>query len=79
MQYKPADSGIPQEVYRELLRIGQLLLRNQTGAIEVLAVAPERPSDGDVAICDGASWDPLNDGVKRPVWFDEDALVWKAF
>lgn len=79
MRYRPADTLKDAEVYREFLRISQLLDRNITGAAAVLHVAPVKPGDGDIAICDGVDWNPLGDGVKRPVWYDADTTSWKKF
>jgi hypothetical protein len=47
--------------------------------MRVLAVAPEKPRDGEGAICNGTTWNPIGDGVKRPVWYDATAAIWKKW
>jgi hypothetical protein len=47
--------------------------------IAITAVEPVKPRDGWVRICDGVNWNPLEDGIKRPVWFDAETETWKKF
>jgi hypothetical protein len=79
MLYRPSDGIQDQEVFRELLRISQVFTFLDKGSIRVLHAAPEKPSDGDTAICDGGDWNPLGDGIKRPIWFNETTGLWEAF
>ena len=79
MNYRPSETVKDLAVYRELSRIAQILGQLEKGPIRVLHVAPEKPSDGDTAICDGANWNPLGDGIKRPIWFNETSGLWSVF
>lgn len=79
MQYRPNDTIKDAEVFREFQRIGALLTSVFNGSIRVLHVAPEKASDGDTAICDGVDWNPILDGVKRPIWFEADSGEWRKF
>jgi hypothetical protein len=75
IKYNPTYQGDPA-VAREFLQIAAVLEVLQ-GKFEVLYEAPARPRDGQVAVCDGVSWNPIGDNTKRPVWFD--GITWQAF
>jgi hypothetical protein len=75
IKYNPAYTG-EQAIVQEFLRIAAVMETLQ-GKMEILYSAPPRPREGQVGICDGVSWNPLGDGIKRPVWFD--GVDWKAF
>lgn len=77
--YTPSGGVKDPEVLRELQSISRAFTELLSQRLAVTHVEPLRPRDGVVAICDGSDWDPLSDGIKRPVWFDEAAGVWKAF
>lgn len=79
MLYTPTSGTISEDVRRELLKIAEVFALLNRSPIRVLNVAPEKPRDGDCAICDGTNWNPIADGVKRPVWYDETAATWKKF
>jgi hypothetical protein len=64
-------------VYRELLKISAALSSLKEGKISVLTVEPVKPREGMLFICDGVHWNPLADGIKRPVWFD--GTIWRQF
>lgn len=77
MSYSPSDVVKDAEVYRELQAISQEF--EAIGKMKVLYNPPVRPREGNFCICDGITWNPLGDGIKRPVWYDQTALLWKAF
>jgi hypothetical protein len=79
MQYNPTTTGLPEAVARELRIIAQLFAYIDNCPTRVLAVAPEKPRDGEGAICNGTTWNPIGDGVKRPVWYDATAATWKKW
>jgi len=64
---------------RELKKIQGLFGSLTAGKLAIRRTVPEKPQDGQVVICDGAHWNPIGDGVKRPVWFDKDTNTWKIF
>lgn len=77
MSYSPADTIKDPEVYRELQRIGEEF--NQILKLKITSQLPTKPRDGDVRIADGINWNPIGDGIKRPVWFDVVSHTWKSF
>lgn len=77
--YAPLAPNLPEAIRRELQAIAETLNGLATGPLRVLSVAPVKPRDGDTAICDGTNWNPLGDGIKRPLWYDESAAAWKKF
>lgn len=80
MIYEPsaifADVALNEELQRISLAIEGV---SNLPFLPVLAREPLKPRDGQTAICDGVNWDPLGDGLKRPVWYDFDDEEWKAF
>jgi len=79
MSYTPIERVSDPAAQREFRRIAESLNSIAVGRIVVLHVAPSKPYDGQVVICDGVHWNPLNDGLKRPIWFDAEANLWKPF
>jgi len=79
MLYSIDTTGLPENVARELRKIAEVLADLNLTAFPVTYVAPEKPRDRQNAICDGTSWNPIGDGVKRPVWYDATAAAWKKF
>jgi hypothetical protein len=75
--YRVGDSLADQETRRELQLIAQEL--ENLRSMRVLHNAPLKPRDGNFCICDGVNWNPLGDGIKRPIWFDQTAGLWKRF
>jgi hypothetical protein len=49
------------------------------GHLDITTVAPKKPRDGDIRICDGVTWAPLGATIKKPVWFDGATNTWKQF
>ena len=78
MIYRPSDNVADPEVRRELLRISEVLNALVEGRIPVRTQAPSRPFDGQFAIADGVSWDPLSTGLKQPVWYNALTATWIA-
>ena len=76
-EYFQSTPGLDPKVQAELRRISEILAT--ANQMPVLHKEPIRLIDGLTAICDGSDWDPLSDGVKRPVWYDQDAGLWKTF
>lgn len=76
MAYAPVESPLDPAVERELRRVGDAM-RILTLVVHNRAVV--RPAEGQVVICDGVNWNPLGDGIKRPIWFDVDTGTWKSF
>jgi hypothetical protein len=76
MEYNPSETPDDSKVERELYRIGEAIRLPQ---LIVYHSAPEKPVDGLLVICDGVNWNPLGDGIKRPLWYDFTAAVWKKF
>lgn len=76
MSYKPTENLDPA-VQHELQKVGIELSKPLRLAVRYKA--PEKPGDGEICICDGVHWDPLIDGIKRPVWFDNTVQLWKKF
>lgn len=64
-------------VDRELQRIDDAM--KAPFAFVVLHRPPKRLFDGLSCICDGVDWDPMLDGIKRPIWYDAGGPAWKAF
>ena len=77
MSYTASESLKDPEVVREFREIGKEM--ENLRRMQVRFSEPQRPRDGFFCICDGSNWNPLGDGIKRPVWFDETAGLWKAF
>lgn len=73
----PQDQIKDPEVFREFQEVARAM--NDIGQMPVIFREPLKPRDGMFCICSGTTWDPLSDGIKRPVWFDEDSGTWKAF
>ena len=79
MEYRPVETIKDEAVLRELYRIAEVLATLLLGNLEVRATPPEKPGDGDSAICDGVNWNPLSDGIKRPVWYNASNQTWNRF
>jgi len=78
MSYQgPQDQIKDPEVYREFQEVARGMAEMQK--MPVFYAEPSKPRDGNFCICDGVHWNPLSDGVKRPIWYDEEASTWKAF
>lgn len=77
MSYKPTDTLKDSEVFREFQQVASEL--QELRRMLVTFREPFKPRDGQFIIPDGVTWNPLGDGLKRPIWFDKDAGVWKAF
>ncbi len=75
MSYKPT-SALGSDVRTELERVATAISQLEDTVIPFEAVPPAKPRLGMVRLCDGANWDPLNDGVSQLVWFD--GTSWQA-
>ena len=53
-------------LYRELLRLSQVLEVVQNGRLEVTYVEPDKSRQGDIRYADGTQWDPgSGEGIYR--------------
>lgn len=77
--YTPSETVGDPAVARELQRISQVLATFAAPGLAELTVEPGKPFHGQTVICDGSDWDPLGDGVRKPVWYDANASAWKAY
>ena len=77
MSYKPTHNAADPGVNDELERISQAINSLENFHLQVLYKPPEKTKVGRAVICDGVSWNPLGDGIKRPIWFD--GSIWKRF
>lgn len=77
-EYHVSNILVDPAAMRELQRVEQVLQQFDTKGIRVTHIVPVKPVDGELHICDGVNWNPLGDGVKRPVWFDSATQTWKA-
>ena len=76
MSYEPAEVPDDSKVERELRRVADA---SRFTVLNVLAKAPSRPAEGMVVMCDGVNWNPIGDGIKRPIWFDAVTGLWNKF
>lgn len=77
MTYNPAGNLQDAELNRELAEVAKEM--EALRRMPVRTAPPYKPRDGEFCVCDGAFWNPLGDGVKRPIWYDADTLAWRAF
>jgi hypothetical protein len=71
----PQDTLKDREVFRELQEVARSF--EEIPRMKILFAEPFKPRAGNFCICDGTTWNPLGDGIKRPVWFD--GTNWQAF
>lgn len=80
MYYTPSATFSDPALVEELQRIAQAIERLRvTPQILVRNSPPPKPFDGQVLIADGVNWNPIGDGVKRPVWYDIATETWKKY
>lgn len=51
-------------IENEFRKIAAALQRLQDGHLDVTYVAPAKPREGDIRLCDGTQWNPLGTGQK---------------
>jgi hypothetical protein len=78
MSYSPTTQVKDQDVARELDAISAAFA-SQLVFLRKYTSPPKNPADGLVVICDGVTWNPIGDGVRRPVWYDKEDNTWKTF
>lgn len=80
MIYNPHNILQDPAALEELQRVAQAIewLQSNPALPQRKAEYP-RPFDGQMAVADGVNWDPLGDGVKRPVWYDKATGQWFNF
>lgn len=69
VQYSPdqaptESSELPRYIYNELLKLQGCITALSLGHLDVTYVAPTKPREGDIKLCDGVSWNPLGTGQK---------------
>jgi hypothetical protein len=61
----PSNPGdLPRYLTEELQKIKAAMDALALGHIDVTHIAPPKPRDGDIRLCDGVDWDPLGTGQK---------------
>lgn len=61
----PQDPAQLQRYLREeVAKISAAITGLSLGHLDVTYVAPVKPRDGDIRLCDGTSWNPLGTGQK---------------
>ena len=74
MSYQgPQDQLKDPEVYREFQEVARAM--KELPLFLIVYREPVRPREGMYCVCDGNFWNPLGDGVKRPIWFHGTAWV----
>ena len=67
--YSPSEpptetAMIPEYLREEFRKISEAVRMLSDGHLEVTHVAPAKPRDGDIRLCDGTNWNPLGTGQK---------------
>lgn len=78
MEYTPGQVD-DASTQAELLKLAQVVNIAEMKALKLATREPARPVDLQVVVCDGTNWNPMGDGLKRPIWYDADVQLWKAF
>ena len=61
----PTDASDMQRfLFEELNRISAAITALSLGHLDATTVAPAKPRDGDIRLCDGVGWNPLGTGQK---------------
>lgn len=61
----PNDPALlPDYLREEFAKIRAAVLAVSLGHLDPTYVAPAKPRDGDIRLCDGTSWNPLGTGRK---------------
>ena len=61
----PDDAkDLPQFLTTELFKLKSAIDALAAGHLDTTYVAPIKPRDGDIRLCDGVSWNPLGTGQK---------------
>ena len=61
----PSDPKDLQNYLREeFQKIATAVTALSLGHLDTTTVAPAKPRDGDIRLCDGVAWDPLGTGQK---------------
>ncbi len=75
MSYRPAGTLTDPEIQRELEAIAREFA--ELPSMQIRYREPFKPREGNYCVCDGTTWNPLGDGIKRPIIFLNGA--WEAF
>ena len=67
--YVPGDppndpKDLPRFLRQEFIKMAAAIDAVAAGHVDVTYVAPAKPRDGDIRLCDGTSWNPLGTGQK---------------
>ena len=71
---KPED--LPDYLFSELNRLGDILFNLDTFRLEPTNVAPTKPRDGDIRYADGANWNP-GSGQGIYAYIDDGSPAWE--
>lgn len=68
-------NDLPRYLAQEFSAIQNALMQLAAGHIDVTSVAPTKPREGDVRLCDGTNWNPVGlgkrfVGYRGSVWVD---------
>jgi len=77
VSYKLAEIPSDAATERELRKVEVAFGLGQARRLLVAAVAPTKPFEGMVLICNGTTFNPIGDGIKRPIWYD--GAAWQKF
>jgi len=69
VQYTPGNAPETQEqinryMVEELRKISAAINLLALGHLDETHVAPDKPREGDIRLCDGTNWNPLGTGKK---------------
>lgn len=71
----PNDTkDLQRYLQNEFSRLQDAILQLAAGHVDVTSVAPAKPREGDIRLCDGTAWNPVSLG-KRFVGFRGGAWV----
>lgn len=69
------SADLPRYLEREFSAIQNAIMQLAAGHIDVTHVAPAKPREGDIRLCDGVNWNPVAlgqrfVGFRGGVWVD---------
>ena len=70
------SEDLPDYLFDELNRLGDILFNLDTFRLEPTNVAPTKPRDGDIRYADGTNWNP-GSGQGIYAYIDDGAPAWE--
>ena len=67
---------LPDYLFNELNRLGDILFNLDTFRLEPTNVAPTKPRDGDIRYADGTNWNP-GSGQGIYAYIDDGSPAWE--